>query len=656
MPKPLPDNAISLTRGGLAVVTRSDGTIDGAMADGFYLRDRRVISMLKIEINGSAPRLLASARLGPARHRLVYGVWAEDPDPKAIIERTIELTGSYREDWALQVFRTGIEVDIEVGLDGDSRTVYGLDRPRSASDDVIDLGGSITASGLGWTGTALKGRVVLRPGVTERLSWLLQLTGDPPEFRPTPEITSDDRRLDRAVAGGLWDLDALTVVEPKTGRGFVAAGAPHFLAVFGRDALIVSLLSMLRGTEPALSVLEVLAAHQGAVEDQRTVESPGRILHELRIGGMGVFGLDPGHPYFASVDATPLFVVLLAECLAWGADIDRIRPLLPTARACLDWCRRHVDSHGFVPSIPHTDGIENQGWKDSGDSIVTADGRTLHEQTTLAEVQGYVHNALTGMAELEEHVGDSAHAPLLREEADRFRRRFLQHFEVGAPVHLAPWLDADGSPIAVRASNVGHLLAGGLLDNTLVEQLCDRLLEPAEFSGWGIRTLAATEPAYNPMGYHIGSVWPHDTALAMRGMARRGRRAEAQQVATALLELSEAEDDQLPELLGGFARRDIPTPVPYPSSARPQAWAAAVPLQVAAVRLGIEPELHRNRLRFRPLLDRNEWIEVRGLNLGSRRLDVLARGSEITVTGDLEGLQIEIIDGLSDPKSPLRCD
>ncbi|MDH4280579.1 MAG: amylo-alpha-1,6-glucosidase, partial [Acidimicrobiia bacterium] len=466
-------------------------------------------------------------------------------------------------------------------------------------------------------------------------------------------VTSDDNDLNRSLQGAFWDLEALTVSDPTTGRPFIAAGAPHFLAVFGRDALVVSLLSLLRGTEPALSVLDVLAAHQGTVDDPRTVESPGRILHELRIGEMGVFGLEPGEPYFGSVDATPLFVVLLAECLRWGAEADRLGPLIPAARACLDWCRQHVDELGFVRSIPHPTGIGNQGWKDSGDSMVTADGATLEEQTSLAEVQGYVHEALIGMAELEEHLGDASQASSLLDEAEQLRLRFLQHFAVDEPVHVAPWLDATGSPVSVRASNVGHLLAGTLLDDDLAGRLCDRLLDPAEFSGWGIRTLAATEHAYNPLGYHLGTVWPHDTALAMRGMARRGRGTDAQRLSRALLELSRAEGDQLPELLGGFDRHDIPTPVPYPASARPQAWAAAVPIQVTAVRLGIEPSMHRGRLRFRPLLGDDEWIDVRGLVLGSRRLNIFARGTEVEVTGDVHGLQIDVIDDSTDRSGPV---
>ena len=643
MSHPLPDNAISLTRGGLAVVALSDGTIDGRHADGIYRRDRRVVSGLTVDLAGQELRLLTAVRVGPARYQLVHGVWAGEPDPSATIERTIDLGACYTEQWSLRAFRAPIDLDVTIVLEGDGRTVYGLDQPRPPGA-IIDLDRSITASGLSWTGQALEGRITLEPGVTELVSWSLELGPEPPEVASAPSITSDDARLDRSLQGALWDLEALTVAEPKSGRPFIAAGAPHFLAVFGRDALIVSLLSMLRGTEPALSVLEVLAAHQGTAEDPHTVEAPGRILHELRIGEMGVFGVTPGRPYFGSVDATPLFVVLLTECLRWGAEPDRIRSLLPAARACLDWCRTHVDRLGFIPSIPHREGIGNQGWKDSGDSMVTADGRVLDEQTTLAEVQGYFHEALIGMAELEDHLGDGSRTQALLDEAGDLRSRFLRHFEAGEPVHVAPWLDAAGSPVPVRASNVGHLLAGTILDDDLVDRLCGRLLDTAEFTGWGIRTLAATEVAYNPLGYHLGTVWPHDTALTLRGMARRGCGDGARRLAGNLLELSRAQGDQLPELLGGFDRRDIPSPVPYPASARPQAWAAAVPIQIAAVRLGIEPQLHRDHLRFRPLLGDEEWIEVRGLMLGSRRFDIHARGRAVTVTGDADGLDIEVID------------
>ena len=240
---------------------------------------------------------------------------------------------------------------------------------------------------------------------------------------------------------------------------FVAAGAPHFLAVFGRDALLVSLLTMLSSETAPLDTLEVLAAHQGSRHDPVTLEEPGRILHELRIGEMGVFGIEAGAPYYGSVDATPLFVVVLAECLRWGHDPDRVAALLPAARAAVEWCRRHVDRRGFVHSVPHDRGIRNQGWKDSDVAIVRPDGSAVDGTTSLVEVQGYVHEALLGLAELEELLGDPSVAPRLRSEAAAHRDRFERHFVVGGRSVVVLALDESGEQLDVRASNVGHLLA-----------------------------------------------------------------------------------------------------------------------------------------------------------------------------------------------------
>lgn len=639
MPAPIPVSHWSLTRAGIALVTTEDGTIDGCDATGLYVRDRRVVAGMEVRINGTRPVVLRGVRTGPSLRHVVYGAWGDVPDPRAIVERTTDLVGGYSDRFVFRCFREPLQFDVEIELTAGGATVYHLDDDEGGDEPRAEMLQALHPGDFELDGKTLRATVDLAPGQTSALGFSIRLDVDEPDLPPAAHFVAGDASTQRTIDQALWDLDALTVVDPLSKRSFIAAGAPHFLAVFGRDALVVSLLAMLAGTDRAIGVLSVLAEHQGRAHDDATLEAPGRIAHELRIGEMGVFGLDPQVPYYGSVDATPLFVVTLVEALRWGADPASVRELVPAARSAIAWCRSHADRFGFVPSIPHETGIGNQGWKDSGDSIVRPDGSVVEEMTSLVEVQGYVHAALLGLAELEEAVGDPASAPALRAEADEFRVRFARHFHIGGDVGLALALDAAGEPIAVRASNVGHLLATELIDDATAAWLADRLLSPAEFSGWGIRTLSADEAAYNPLGYHVGSVWPHDSAVFLRGLVHRGRDAEVQRVSTALLDLAAASGHSLPELLGGFGRNDHPAPIPYPASARPQAWAAAVPVQVIAARLGLRPELHRGVIRARPRVESGESIEVT-THAGGRLLTFRAEGRTIEMSGDTEGIDL----------------
>jgi glycogen debranching enzyme len=638
MPALLPKNGRTLTRNGAAIVTEADGSIADTNATGIFTDDQRVVRGLTFLIDGRPPVLLAGARTGPATDVLTYGVWGDEPDPVAIVVRERHLDVSYSERYSLQCFRRPVDLALEVKLTAGAALVYELGNEPASTDDTW-LHRSLISDSMRIDGTELSATVQLRPGARRAIDWSLQLARASTEPLACQRLTSTDPRLVTAWERAHWDLEALTMNEPTTGLPFVTAGSPHFLAVFGRDALTVALLTMVTGTERAMATLQVLAAHQGTRSNATTLEEAGRIFHELRVGKMGVFGLEPGTPYYGSVDATPLFVVVMAECLRWGAPADQLAPLLPAARAAVEWCRTHTDKFGFVQSVPHDSGIDNQGWKDSGDAIVRANGSVYRGATSLVEVQGHVHEALLGLAELEEAVGHPDAGPSLRQEAADFKDRFLAHFVVEPPVHVALALDEEGLPIATRASNVGHLLAGALVDDDLAARLADRLLDSAEFSGWGLRTLAATEAAYNPLGYHTGSVWPHDTALLLRGLSQRGLVAQSRALAAGLLDLADRLDYELPELLGGFDRATFPAPIPYPASARPQAWAASVPIATIAALLGIQPELHKHRVTIRPVLPGDVSLSVQ-LEIGGRALQVDAHGDDVTVEGDTDGLTI----------------
>jgi len=626
MPLPLPDHGWSMTNSGVAVVTNSDGSICSG-ASGIYFRDRRIVAGMRLLVDGETPRQLGGVRVGPSVDRLTYGYWTDAPDPQAVITRERSLADRYCEQLTVLCFRRPIDFVVEVEMEPGNATIYHLDEEICSDDDAEFVQSLLWTDGCSADGLTISKHVSVEPGEQLTFAWGLNIGGVQAGLQPMTSVTTSDRQLQVALDSAAWDLEALTVNDPRTGR-------------FGRDALVTSMLTLLAGTDRALDTLDVLAAYQGTSHNSRTLEAPGRILHELRIGDMGVFDLEPGVGYYGSIDATPLFVALLAECLRWGAPNPRLQALLPAARSAMQWCREHVDQFGFVQSVPHEAGIENQGWKDSADSVVRPDGTVVREATTLVEVQGYVHQALCGLADLEDAVGESRRSAALREEADSFAQRFREHFEVGGNVHIAMALDAGGHPIAVRASNVGHLMSTNLIDAHMARLLAARLFSTQEFSGWGVRTLSADEAAFNPLGYHVGSVWPHDNAVLLRGLAHRALRAETVKLSRALIDLASAETHGLPELLGGFARTEFPDPVPYPASARPQAWAAAVPFQIVTSLLGLRPALHRDELRLRPLLETNESIIVDGLRLGERTLRIEATGSQAVVSGDTDGLHI----------------
>lgn len=643
MADPLPRGGQSITRGGVALVSHGDGSIGGG-ATGIFVRDRRVVRTLSFAVAGLRAELLSVTRSGIGSDVLRYALFGERPDPIALLERHRELGARYVERYEVRSFRETVDIELSIRVEAGGSTVYGLDDDHCSASTEAWLHGALDAGTLTLAQGELAASVRLVVGEPVQLVWSIDLGVEMPQTRARAEFRSDGALLESVLATAQLDLEALHVTEPSTGLPFLAAGSPHFLAVFGRDAIIGNLLSLGSGTESALDTLEVLARHQGSRHDDATLEEPGRIVHELRIGDMGVFGLGPSVPYYGSIDSTPLFVVLLEACWQWGADARRVQSMLPAARRAIEWCRSRFDSRGFVTSIPHSDGISNQAWKDSGDSMVRPDGSVIDGVTAPVEVQGYVHDAFLGLARLEHALGDPAQTDSLRADAERMRQRFESHYLLAGPALVALALDPAGAALDVRASNAGHLLATSIIDDDLALRLADRLLSAADFSGWGIRTLASSERAFNPLGYHLGTVWPHDNAVILRGLTRRGFDAHARRLIDALLDLAEAGGGQLPELVGGFDRGEVPVPVPYLASARPQAWAAAVPLQIASSLLGLEVDAPRARLSFRPILREDEHLAIDDFTVAGRTISVEAVGRKITLSGDLDGLDVVIAD------------
>jgi glycogen debranching enzyme len=441
------------------------------------------------------------------------------------------------------------------------------------------------------------------------------------------EVRSNHDLFEVWVQRSRRDLHLLLTETPD---GFVPyAGIPWYVAPFGRDALITALQVL--PFEPAIAAgtLRFLARHVGRVDDAFTDQEPGKIIHELRRGEMAACREIPFIPYYGSVDATPLFLVLMSEYWKWTADIALARELWPTAERVLDWMVRSADASGgyltYARRSPR--GLVNQGWKDSHDAIMHASGHLAEPPIALAEVQGYQYAALQAAADLAEALGVHDRAPALRERARRLRDRFEADFWLPDEAYYALALDRARQPCRVITSNAGHLLWTRIVSESRAHIVARRLMADDMFTGWGVRTLASGERLYNPMSYHNGSVWPHDTAIAAVGMRRYGLVEPFITLSTGLFEaVLQFENTRMPELFCGFTRVDGDGPTQYPVACSPQAWAAGVVFMLIAAMLGLAPDAADNQLTLnRPRLPGwLSWIELRGLHLRSSRLTLRA--------------------------------
>jgi glycogen debranching enzyme len=442
----------------------------------------------------------------------------------------------------------------------------------------------------------------------------------------TPVVESGSADLTEALLQSGADLNALHITDPFRGRSVVAAGAPWFMTLFGRDSLLSAWMALPFDPNLALGTLEALAAAQGREVDPRSEEEPGKILHEVRRG------IDPGRAlggrsvYYGSVDATPLFVLVLAEAARWGCDPERVRALLPAADAALEWVEHFgdADGDGFVEYRRKTDrGLLNQGWKDSGDSIASALGRLAEPPIALVEVQAYVYGAYRARADLAAFHGDEEGRRRWDKRAEALRTAVDEAFWLPDRGHYALALDADKRQVDALTSNMGHTLWTGVALPHRAHEVADHLLSSDLFSGWGVRTLAASMTRYNPVSYHNGSVWPHDNALIVAGLVRYGRLEAAQRIATALVEAAAAFGGRLPELFCGFDRAAVPVPVPYPASCSPQAWAAATPISLVRSLLRLNPCVPRGAVALAPAIP-PAWLplRLRNVRLGAAVLDV----------------------------------
>jgi glycogen debranching enzyme len=691
-------HTVVLKRGNAFLVTTPEGVVplNGEHPLGLYLDDCRFLSGHEIRVGGTVPRLLvASAHSGAEAVHELTNPELSAPGGQVVaaqtlqvrIERTIAGEARLRERVGVSLHgRERVALDVEVALSADFGPMLSLRglAPMAGAEvrcDAVDGGVRFSARGADGVlrattvtvepapdrtaGGRLTFGLRLEPG--ERRDLLLtydlhQDEAEPPERVPTrdgpatdgrpaarvTQVRSDDELFDRVLERSLLDVRMLG--SRLDGQDYYAAGIPWYCTLFGRDSLITAYEMLAWRPAAAEHTLRLLAGRLGTRADPAREEEPGKVLHELRLGEVAALELTPLARYYGTVDATPLFLCLLAEHAGWSGSLALFRELRPAVDAALGWIDRHGDHDGdglidYRASVP--EGLRNQGWKDSPDGVPDERGEPLDAPIALVEAQGYVVAAKRGLAPLYRRDGNEARAAQLDREAGELQHR-LERFWLAERGFYAMALDGDGRASRALASNQGHLLWAGAIAPERAVAVRDALMGPGLLSGWGIRTLGEGEAGFNPLGYHLGTVWPHDTAMAAAGLRRYGFEDDCIALFEALLEAaSHADGLRLPELYAGYARSGSEIPVPYPVACRPQAWAAgAIPYLLTSA-LGLRADgLDRRLVVRRPTLPR--WVgrvEVEDLRIAGARVDLVFEraggGDRVALTdaridGDLE--------------------
>ncbi|MGA7731771.1 MAG: glycogen debranching N-terminal domain-containing protein [Chloroflexia bacterium] len=443
------------------------------------------------------------------------------------------------------------------------------------------------------------------------------------------EVITDHEYFNKLLARSKSDLRVLSQVEDD--GYFPAAGIPWFTCPFGRDSLITSLQALTLNPKIAVGTLRTIARYQGQREDPWREEQPGKILHELRRGELAHLNMVPHSPYYGSVDATPLFVMLFVETMNWLDDDKLFDDLLPNVWRAIEWIDRYgdVDGDGFVEYVAatHAGGIRNQVWKDSGDSTQFPDHTLAETPIAAVEVQGYVYAAKKGLAELLRRKGDPTSGERLEQEAEALKRAFNQAFWLPQSGFYTQGLDKDKRPVPTITSNPGHCLWTGIVDEDKAALAVERMMQPDMTSGWGIRTISGQSTSYNPMSYHNGSIWPHDNSLVVAGFKRYGFHDAANKIITQVVEAARHfQYARLPELYCGFQRDlvNMSGPAEYPVSCSPQAWAAAAPILMLQSILGLQVDAYKRSVKVNAHLP--EWlnrVELSNLRVGNERASLL---------------------------------
>jgi glycogen debranching enzyme len=466
------------------------------------------------------------------------------------------------------------------------------------------------------------------------------------------QLQSSSNTLNHLFERSIRDLGALRTI--LHGQEYFSAGLPWYGALFGRDSILSSLQTLAFRPAIAEQTLRLMSKYQGKEVNDWRDEQPGKIMHELRVGEMAHLREIPQTPYYGSVDSTPLFLILMAQHTNWTGSLSLFRELKPSVERALDLITRSGDETGdgyLQYNSKSKQGLGNQGWKDSGDSIVNSDGTLAVPPIALVEVQGYVYLAKVSLAEIYERDADRSGAQRLRAEARELQTRFERDFWVADKNIYALALQNGDKPAAVVSSNAGQALWSGIARPDRALQTVKQLMSENMFSGWGVRTLSAHELRFNPVGYHLGTVWPHDNSIVLAGMRKYACDEEARAVFTGIVDAAtHFEHFRLPEVFAGFSRKESAIPVRYPIACHPQAWAAgSVPFMIESL-LGLVPKAFENRLRIvRPSLpDFIKQLELKRLRVGKSSVDLKFErkrsGSVATSVTQVQGrLDVEII-------------
>lgn len=633
-----------------------DGT--GLDESGLYLRDTRFLSQFDIRLNGIAPETLSTRTDSGRRATIVM----TNPEADAIsaprhsiaVEQRIELTEVASVSMTVQNYhREAINLELSIDIASDFLDMFAvrgwqgtrtgtisetstsrsrlrleyatLDGPvmsttvtSSPAPDSVDTGNP--GSG------RLRYSLTLQPATAQSIEFVV--TPDPadgvmiaavPEPGQTFAFWSSNDELQRLMDRSDSDL---TLLQTDTSDGtIIAAGIPWYVAPFGRDSLIVALQTMHVYPDRIASTLRVLAAHQGTKVDAFREEQPGKILHEMRYGELARSGQIPHTPYYGSIDSTPLFIMTFAQHYLWHRDESLWHDLIAAVRKGIEWIEDFGDLDGdglieFSGTLTDPSHISQQGWKDSHDSLHHVDGTNVTGPVALVEVQGYVYAGFAWLAEAARIHGDTAWATGLRGKAKAVRRAIEDTFWIETAGFYAQALDGEKRRVEAISSNPGHLLFCGVPSKERANQMADRLMQDDLYAGWGIRTLSSAMPTYNPMSYHNGSIWPHDTSLAMWGLREYGIDTAAVQLALGLVSLAYfAPENRLAELYCGWPHEGHEDgPVDYPVSCSPQAWAAGSAHLVLRTLLGIRPDFQNQSISIDPFLpEQFEAVSVANL-------------------------------------------
>ena len=690
VPSQAHEDLLALKSGAVFVCARRDGDIrPGPAGEGFYADDTRHLSECRLTVGGNQPVLLSSV-MESGHHAVIN---ATNPallgtDGSAVPQETLNVRRTVvvadRLHYAVRVHNfhsRAVKTTIELSLGADFADVFevrGMNRRTSGRvlAPTID-GGHVRFAYLAADGERRGTEIELDPaparaavdGQRAHASWDLELaageaislllTAVPAQqaqrastvaqatarlraehdawVAGCAHVTTDNELFDRFFDASVRDLHALMM--PAEGGQLPAAGIPWYVAPFGRDSLLTACEALMINPEVARGTLLVLAGLQVDVDEAWRDAEPGKILHELRTGELARTGHTPHTPYYGTVDATPLFLLLAGEYYRWTHDLDTMAQLRPAFDAALTWIDEwgDRDGDGFVEYERRSPaGLVNQGWKDSHDCIVHADGTLAEGAIALVEVQGYVYAAKLRIADVYDALGSHERANELRGQAAALRTAFNEAFWDAEEGFLVLALDGRKRQVRSVTSNAAHCLYCGIVDDDKAALVAERLMAPDMFSGFGIRTLSSLSPAYNPMSYHNGSIWPHDNAIAAAGLKRYGFDGATAQIAGALFDVaSAARDDRLPELFCGFDRDGSRATIAYPVACIPQAWAAAAPFLVLQAMLGISADAPNKRLTVdRPLLP--DWlssVDIADIHVGSSRLGLSFRRTGSSATG-----------------------